>query len=223
MRFLLIYTDGIQESHHQFAARLAEQTNRELTTLDILPDDLFNYCDENSVDMLLLSCRNRRRDLQRLLDACRSLRIPYVFLTDTMRKLKDLHIVTAPVTLLEEDIHKTETCRHLGKYTGAEIVLLQAHDYGHKALQHTERIATALEKAGIRFRIEKALKDSFKVNTEAAERQRELLSDLIILTASRDYGLDDILFGPQERHVIQKSQVPVLLLNPRGDLYSLCD
>ena len=151
------------------------------------------------------------------------MRIPYVFLTDTMRKLQPLHILTAPVTLLEEDVHKAEVCQHLGRYTGTEIVLLKAHDYGHKASQHTERIATALQKAGVSVRIEEAQKDSFKVNIEAAERQRELLSDMIVLTASREYGLDDIFFGPQERHALQRSQVPILLLNPRGDLYSLCD
>lgn len=223
MNFLIIHTQGILPSHQAYAKTLAEQTGRELLQEEALPEDIAAYCDAHSVDMLFLSCTNHRRVLQRLLNACRDLRLPYVFLTDTMRKLQPLHLVTVPVTLLEEDVHKAETCQHLGRYTGAEIVLLQANDYGHRALQHTQRIATALEKAGIRFRVEKAKKDSFKVNAEAAERQKDLLSDLLLLTASRDYGLDDILFGPQERHVIQKSQVPVMLLNPRGDLYSLCD
>jgi len=46
---------------------------------------------------------------------------------------------------------------------------------------------------------------------------------MIIVSASRDYGLDDILFGPKEYHVVKKSDIPVLLVNPRGDLYALCD
>ncbi len=48
-------------------------------------------------------------------------------------------------------------------------------------------------------------------------------TDMIVWTASRDYGLDDLLFGPAERKIILRSAVPVALLNPRGDLYSLCD
>jgi len=35
--------------------------------------------------------------------------------------------------------------------------------------------------------------------------------------------LDDILFGPPERKAIQRALVPVMLVNPREDLFSLCD
>ena len=41
--------------------------------------------------------------------------------------------------------------------------------------------------------------------------------------ASREYGLDDWLFGPPEQYVICHSPVPVMLVNPRADLFSLCD
>ena len=67
------------------------------------------------------------------------------------------------------------------------------------------------EKTGtpISYEIIQAKKDSSKVNREAAERQRDFVADLILLTASREYGLDDLLFGPQERHEIrnQKSEI----------------
>ena len=36
-------------------------------------------------------------------------------------------------------------------------------------------------------------------------------------------SLDDIIFGPKEQHMVKKSEKPVLLVNPRGDLYALCD
>ena len=48
-------------------------------------------------------------------------------------------------------------------------------------------------------------------------------ADMIVWTASRDYGLDDLIFGPAERKLILRSVVPIALLNPRGDLFSLCD
>jgi len=61
------------------------------------------------------------------------------------------------------------------------------------------------------------------ISKEATDRQKDFLSDMIMLTASRDYGLDDLIFGPPERHVITRSNVPVMLTNPRGDLFDLCD
>ena len=86
-------------------------------------------------------------------------------------------------------------------------------------------IKAVSEKTGtpISYEIIQAKKDSSKVNREAAERQRDFVADLILLTASREYGLDDWLFGPEERHVIQRALVPVMLVNPREDLFSLCD
>ena len=47
-------------------------------------------------------------------------------------------------------------------------------------------------------------------------------ADIAIITASREYGLDDIIFGPKELHIIKKSEIPLMVLNPRGDLYVLC-
>ena len=75
----------------------------------------------------------------------------------------------------------------------------------------------------ISYEIVKARKDSFSLIKESGERQRDFQHDLLVLTASRDYGLDDILFGPPERHAIKKALVPVMLVNPRDDLFSLCD
>jgi hypothetical protein len=45
---------------------------------------------------------------------------------------------------------------------------------------------------------------------------------MLIISASRDYGLDDIFFGPKELKVIRQSPVPVMVINPRKDLYTLC-
>lgn len=79
------------------------------------------------------------------------------------------------------------------------------------------------EAGPISYEIILARKDSFSLIQEAAERQRDFQHDLLILTASRDYGLDDLLFGPPERKAIQRALVPVMLVNPREDLFSLCD
>lgn len=48
-------------------------------------------------------------------------------------------------------------------------------------------------------------------------------ADLTIVSASREYGLDDLIFGSKERKILEKTTQPMLLVNPRGDLYALCD
>jgi len=187
---------------------------------------------DNNEDIRLIECENDRRIIQRHLNECREERRPYVFVTNTMT-IKPLRRLLVPVSMLEEETYKAEICTYLARKTGAHIILLQANDYGSHAKQNTNRIVTHIEavsrrqiengEQAISYEVAIARKDSFGLIREAAERQRDFCHDLLILTASRDYGLDDILFGPPERKAIQRALVPVMLVNPREDLFSLCD
>ncbi|MCQ2324568.1 MAG: universal stress protein [Paludibacteraceae bacterium] len=198
-------------------------------------------------DIRYIHCLNRSRIIQQHLNDCRDERRPYVFITDTMTlstfnsqlspsgattlhsTLYTLNSILVPISMLEEEVYKSEICTYLARKTGAEILLLLANDYGTKAKQNLDKIITHIEKVkertgeDIRYRVLQAKKNSFSLAKEAVERQSEWKNDLLILTASREYGLDDILFGPPERHAIARSRVPVMLINPRADLFSLCD
>lgn len=187
---------------------------------------------DNNEDIRVVECANKTRDIQLLLNDCREERRPYVFITSTMT-VKPLRRLLVPVSMLEEETYKAEISTYIARKTGAHIILLQANDYGSHARQNVNRIVTYIEKANerlkktdqppITYEIVMARKDSFALTQEAGERQRDFQHDLLILTASRDYGLDDILFGPPERKAIQHALVPVMLVNPREDLFSLCD
>lgn len=187
---------------------------------------------DNNEDIRVVECANKTRDIQLLLNECREERRPYVFITSTMT-IKPLRRLLVPVSMLEEETYKAEISTYIARKTGAHIILLQANDYGSHARQNVNRIVTYIEKANerlkktdqppITYEIVMARKDSFALTQEAGERQRDFQHDLLILTASRDYGLDDILFGPPERKAIQHALVPVMLVNPREDLFSLCD
>ncbi len=183
---------------------------------------------DNNEDIKLIECANDKRIIQKHLNECREERRPYVFVTNTMA-IKPLNRLLVPVSMLEEETYKAEICTYLARKTGAHIILLQANDYGSHARQNVNRIVThikaVMERTGenISYEVAQAKKDSFSLVREASERQRDFRHDLLILTASRDYGLDDILFGPPERKAIQRALVPVMLVNPREDLFSLCD
>ena len=191
---------------------------------------------ENNEDIKLIECENNKRVIQRHLNECREERRPYVFVTSTM-SIKPLRRLLVPVSMLEEETYKAEICTYIARKTGAHIILLQANDYGSHARQNVNRIVSHIkavnerikeaglseQNAEITYEVVLAKKDSFALIREASERQRDFQHDLLVLTASRDYGLDDILFGPPERKAIQQALVPVLLVNPREDLFSLCD
>jgi len=184
---------------------------------------------DNNEDIRVITCDNRRSALQRALNDCREERRPYVFLTPTMREISALKRILVPVTMLEEETYKAEICTYLARKAGARILLLPANDYGSHARNNTNRIISHIEsvrertKEDVEYEVLEARHDSFHLYDEAVSRQRDFAHQLLVLTASREYGLDDIIFGPPERKAISRSQVPVMLVNPRADLFSLCD
>ena len=185
-------------------------------------------------DIRVERCDGTRRNIQQVLDACREERRPYVVTTPLASNLSPLTSILVPVTMLEEEVYKAEICTYLARKTGAHLILLRANDYGSKAKRNTQRIIahiqTIVERTGetITYEERVAKGDSFHIHKELHTYTSLPFREgtgvgLIILTASREYGLDDWLFGPPEQYVIRHSPVPVMLMNPRADLFSLCD
>lgn len=200
-------------------------------------------------DIRVEHCDGTRRSVQRVLDVCREERRPYVVIKEQGTKSQeprqisnnldsiDINLdswflspesrILVPVSMLEEEVYKAEICTYLARKTGAHLILLRARDYGSKAKQNTQRIITHIhsiaERTGknINYEVQVATRDSFSFHKDF--HSEEWKHDLLLLTASREYGLDDWLFGPPELYAIRHSQVPVMLVNPRADLFSLCD
>ena len=197
-------------------------------------------------------CDGTRRGVQQVLDACREERRPYLVIKEQGTRSKDISLTTdqtnqngldswflvpgssilVPITMLEEEVYKAEICTYLARKTGAHLILLRANDYGSKARSNTQRIITHIqtiaERTGERITYEErvAKGDSLHIHKELhtiPPLEGEVRWGLILLTASREYGLDDWRFGPPEQYVIRHSPVPVMLVNPRADLFSLCD
>ena len=196
---------------------------------------------DNNEDIRVEHCDGSRRGIQQVLDACREERRPYVVIKDHCSAQQSccseaqngstLSSILIPVTMLEEEVYKAEVCTYLARKTGAHLILLRANDYGSKAIKNTQRIITHIqtiaERTGepITYEERIAKGDSFHIHKElhliASSPDSPIA--LTLLTASREYGLDDWLFGPPEQYVIRHSPVPVMLVNPRADLFSLCD
>ena len=203
-------------------------------------------------DIRVEHCDGSRRGAQQVLDACREERRPYLVIKEPGTTNKDISETTnktnqnsldswfltpdstilVPITMLEEEVYKAEICTYLARKTGAHLILLRANDYGSKAKRNMQRIITHIqtiaERTGetITYEERVATGDSFHIHKELhtiLPLKGEDGGGLILLTASREYGLDDWLFGPPEQYVIRKSPVPVMLVNPRADLFSLCD
>lgn len=187
------------------------------------PNQLHELCMSIDVSFLYIQLTNITfAAIKRYLRACRELRIPYLLYKDSFKAFT-LKKVLVPVSFLIEEIEKAQFAAAFGRFCGAEVTLLQANDYGSKAAMNVAKINSVFDKFDFNYQVIKGLKDSFKIEYNALEYANENNYDIIIASASREYGLDDIVFGPKELHLIKKTKTPIMLINPRADLYTLCD
>lgn len=160
---------------------------------------------------------NQKTKIQPILDMTRGLRVPYLFVRQgqefTCRQ------IALPVTRFLEDREKGPYCGSFARNFDSSITIFKPKDYGSAARQNIESIGNLLKTMNLKFNVTEGRKDSSGIEMEAVASD----CDLCIIGASRDYGLDDIIFGPKERKILKHAKVPVLVVNPRGDLYPLCD
>lgn len=202
---------------------------------DILPENtqifvrkeginiLSSICDEIDASFLFVQLtKTGQKQIKKKLAACRNLRIPYMFFKDSFVNLQSKKVLV-PVGFLEEEIEKTQFASAFGRFCDATIILLLAHDYGTKASTNAKKMQTIFDTFGLLHQTLQATKDSFGVDYESISVAEKEEVGIIIISASREYGLDDILFGPKEYHIVKYATIPILLVNPRSDLYTLCD
>lgn len=187
-------------------------------------DDLYDGVNEAVVSqdcvMVVWQIPQRKKALQAFLNAARNWRIPYFFIPENLVEIS-INKVYMPLSYLIEDREKGVWAKSLNRVFNVEFILLKPNDKGSRATKNCEYVSSFMGKNDISHAIVDSKRPSFKIDAELVAKVHNP-ADLIILTASREYGLDDLIFGPRERKNIRKSRVPLMLLNPRGDLYVLC-
>ena len=184
---------------------------------------LNEICNSFEVSFLYIQLTNASfSHVKSNLKACRELRIPYLFHKDSFPVI-NMEKVLVPVNFLIEEIEKAQFATAFGRFCGSSVTLLQANDYGSKAATNVAKIKSVFDKFDFEYQVVKGGKDSFKIEFDALTHAEMNQYGLVIASASREYGLDDVIFGPKELHLIRKTNTPLMLINPRADLYTLCD
>lgn len=208
-----------------FAHELSEKIGRKL---DFWQKGVFfeklleidNLVQQHEPAMLVFDLA-KNSQIQPYLNACRHLRIPYCFVKPEQKI--DFSHVAVPVTFLTEEKEKAPFVALFGRFWGSQIAIFEPKDYGTKAKKNVEAITALFDSLQLKYTIAKGKKDSFGIEKEVVLAAPTLNFGVVVVSASREYGLDDLIFGSKEKKILQKSEIPVMLINPRADLYTLCD
>ena len=186
-------------------------------------DDVIDLTERTETPILFIeiSPKGSFSKPMRFFKGLHELRIPFVLVRAGM-EIRPMDRVVVPIGYLVEEREKAPYTSNMGRFLDTEIVLLQANDYGSKTPANIQEICKLYNSFKLRYQIVKAQKDSFKVEREACQKADELVAGMAVFSTSRDYGLDDLLFGPKELDAYQRCPVPAMFINPRKDLYVLC-
>ncbi len=206
MDFETLYTDTISIGKDLYSE------------FDILDIDI--YVEQLDVAMVIVPLESNKK-IQYYLNLFRKLRVPYIFIKRSHSI--SFTTISVPVTYLEEDKEKAPFASSFSRFLGSSIIIYKPNDYGTKAERHIESFVRLFTKFELDYTIRQSKKNSEKLEIDVTKRVLEDESGLVIVSASREYGLDDILFGPKEKKIVSQSAVPVMIINPRADLYMLCD
>ena len=226
---VVLQYDLTEQTSLTFGEQLAAGFNYDLHSLTIGDKtednvvrlgDVADVLEQLDASLLVVELTNKL-SVQTYLDAFRALRIPYLFVRAGQKP--NFEKVALPISFLIEDKEKGPFAAAFGRFFKSQLVIFQPKDYGTKALQNIDAIKTLLDSFQLNYEVRKASKDSNGVEREAANWAASGEAGLVLVSASREYGLDDLLFGSKERKMITRTNVPIMLINPRGDLYTLCD
>lgn len=223
---LLALTENVSE---EFAERQIawSQENKDIEYLYYIAfgdlSDVIRMSERTETPMLFFETghRDKFRDPMTLFKGLRDLRVPFV-IVKMDADVRDFSKIIVPVCYLTEEKEKAPYTSNMGRFLGSEIIVLEAKDYGSKTPANVKAITALYDKFSLNYKVLKAKKDSFKVEKEAAYMADETGAGMVVISTSRDYGLDDIIFGPKELHILRAANTPVMCINPRGDLYVLC-
>lgn len=222
MRPILQISNKNNTSQH-IANLIAERMD--LIVLEIGLSDLNNIntlIEEKDAALLVIGL-NSNKEIQFYLNKCRELRVPYIFVNNDIPANFDIKNIILPITNLEEDREKGPFSSSFARHFNCPITIYQPNDYGSKAETNIEAMKNLFNSLNLQYSTQKGKKDSNGIELESAILNKNNQNSILIISASRDYGLDDIIFGPKERKIIKNTNLPIMLINPRGDLYALCD
>lgn len=217
----------IGEQHQRFKEHFSLE-NLDMATPDFIEcfstkETIDQICNQTEASFLFIQTISiQHRNVFITLKQCRELRIPYVFYPNNLDSIS-FQKMLVPMGFLMEELEKSHIAAVFGRRCQTDITFLQAKDYGSRAKKNIEKACNVLDKFQLTYHIIQGRKNSFKIEFEAIKTAKTDGFDVVLVCASREYGLDDIFFGPKELHLIRKSIVPVVLLNPRADLYVLCE
>jgi hypothetical protein len=149
---------------------------------------------------------------------------PFYFSKEGQTEAKTFKRIIIPIDFRNSTKESTLWGSYLGRFNQSEIVLLRANEKNGEQKQQVDSIVAFVKKFYSQFFFNYWVVDgkhnSWGIHREAIDNTEDF--DLMIFTGSLNVSLADRLIGPFEKRLVNRSKIPVLLINPQKELFVLC-
>ncbi|MGD9930064.1 MAG: hypothetical protein AB7U05_08590 [Mangrovibacterium sp.] len=205
-------------------ADLPQLTLSSLTLKGTLPQNMDRLAEQYDGVMLVLTSENIKKKLPALQQSS----IPFLFVQGSEKEFLQYNKVMLPVDFRKVMKDTSLWASYFGRFNRAETEVLCARERNKEnALlirKNRKFIEQLLYKLQLDVQFHDAEKGSFGLPFEALGRCLVENFNLMIIPSSQHISLLDLMVGLPEAKIIKKAgRMPVLCINPKRDMYILCD
>ena len=166
--------------------------------------------------------------LKKKLEALQKSQIPFLFVRETNAQSLKYGKIMLPVDYRRTMKNTALWASYFGRFNGASVEILYAKEKNKEnsdiICKNLKFIDDLLDKMSMKKKLSEATAGSFRLPFEALARCKQENANLLIIPASQNISLPDLVFGLPESRILKKSgTLPVLCINPNRDMYILCD
>jgi hypothetical protein len=157
----------------------------------------------------------------------RNIRVPLIVVHDTMPRKTMYSNIILPLDFNRESKEKSAWAGHISTLNQSKVrILIRAYKdaYFAASLRNNLVLVKKLYKnLEVDYDIIKEPNITVDIDKYAVEFAWLNNADLLVIMATKDIAVDDLLLGLKEKKIIDnKYKLPVMLINPRDDLYLPC-
>lgn len=203
--------------------------NGQVITDYVFPETLFRYADEHNTAMFVIGVDKNAKEgffnVKKAIKLIRQSRFPVMTVTTNHPDTTCYKHILLPLDIERQNKEKALWAGYFSRFYGSVIHILypKYKDEGLVKLVHdnvafVEKLYENLE---ITYEKHETQPQNY-LDAYALDFASQVKAGASVIMMTRYYTLGDVLTGPRERKIIGGSELPILCINQRDDLYVLC-
>ena len=195
----------------------------------VFPETLFRYAEEHNTAMFVIGVDKTAKEgffnVKKAIKLIRQSRFPVMTVTEKHTDTTCYKHILLPLDIERQNKEKALWAGYFSRFYGSGIHILypKYKDEGLAKLvnDNVAFVEKLYENLEVTYEKHETQPQNY-LDAYALEFAPQVQAGASVIMMTRYYTLGDVLTGPRERKIIGRSELPILCINQRDDLYVLC-